>query len=92
MALDRELGLASDLVIITAERIVEKLEGPLELAGVGIDHVVEVPRGAWPTSCYPDYPLDGDELLEYVDACTADQFDTYLDRFLERSPGEQEGV
>ena len=87
LALDRELGLASDLVIITAERIVERLEGPLELAGVGVDHVVEAPRGAWPTSCYPEYPLDGDELLDYVDACTLDQFDTYLARFLGQSAG-----
>ena len=92
LALDRELGLASDLVIITAERIVERLEGPLELAGVGVDHVVEAPRGAWPTSCYPDYPLDGDELLDYVDACAAGQFHTYLEGFLQRSPGEKAGA
>jgi glutaconate CoA-transferase subunit A len=90
LALDRELGLASDKVIITAERIVERLEGPLELPGVGIDFVVEVPHGAWPASCYPDYPFDGGELLAYVDACSADQFDAYLERFLERSPGEKE--
>ena len=89
LALDRELGLAADKVIITAERVVEKLEGPLELAGVGVDFVVEVPSGAWPTSCYPDYPLDGDELLDYVDACSSGQFDTYLERFLERFPGER---
>jgi glutaconate CoA-transferase subunit A len=84
LALDRELGLAADQVIITAERVVERLPGPLRLAGVGVDFVVELPRGAWPTSCYPDYPLDGDELLDYVEACGSDQFDAYLERFLER--------
>jgi glutaconate CoA-transferase subunit A len=83
-ALDKELGLAADQVIITAERVVDRLPGPLRLAGVGVDFVVETPRGAWPTSCYPDYPLDGDELLDYVDACGSDQFDAYLKRFLER--------
>jgi glutaconate CoA-transferase subunit A len=92
LALDRELALASDLVIITAERIVEKLEGPLDFAGVGVDYVVEVARGAWPTSCYPDYPLDGNELLDYVDACASGQFDAYLERFLARSPGDREDV
>ncbi len=63
----------------------ERLPGPLKLAGVGVDYVVEAPRGAWPTSCYPDYALDGDELLDYVEACNADQFDGYLERFLSRS-------
>lgn len=82
LALDRELGLIAGRVIVTAERIVDRLEGPLELAGVGVDHVVEVPRGAWPTSCYPDYPLDGGELMDYVEFCTSGQFDAYLDRFV----------
>jgi glutaconate CoA-transferase subunit A len=85
LALDRELALAADQVIITAERVVDRLAGPLELAGVGVDFVVEVPGGAWPTSCYPDYPFDGDELLDYVEACTSGQFDAYLERFLDRS-------
>jgi glutaconate CoA-transferase subunit A len=88
LALDRELGLAADQVIITAERVVDRLTGPLQLPGVGVDFVVEAPRGAWPTSCYPDYPLDGDELLDYVKACTSGQFDTYLERFLDRPAGE----
>ena len=86
LALDRELALASELVIVTAERTVQSLEGPLDLAGAAVDHVVEVPRGAWPTSCHPEYPLDGGELLDYVDACSLGEFDAYLDRFLERSP------
>ncbi|MBU0611673.1 MAG: CoA transferase subunit A [Armatimonadetes bacterium] len=85
--LDRELGLVAGQVVITAERLVERLEGPLELPGVGIDFVAEAPRGAWPTSCYPDYALDGDELLYYIDACTAGQFDDYLARFVTRSAG-----
>jgi glutaconate CoA-transferase subunit A len=85
LALDREVALAADTVIITAERVVERLAGPLDYAGVGVDHIVEAPQGAWPTSCYPDYPLDGDELLDYVEACSSGQFDAYLERFLDRS-------
>jgi glutaconate CoA-transferase subunit A len=85
LALDRELGLAADLVIITAERVVDRLAGPLELAGVGVDFVVEVPGGAWPTSCYPDYPFDGDELLDYVEICASGHFDAYLEQFQGRS-------
>jgi glutaconate CoA-transferase subunit A len=85
LALDREVALAADTVIITAERVVERLAGPLDYAGVGVDHIVEAPQGAWPTSCYPDYPLDGGELLDYVEACSSGQFDAYLERFLDRS-------
>jgi hypothetical protein len=70
--------------------VVDRLAGPLELAGVGVDFVVEVPLGAWPTSCYPDYPFDGDELLDYVEACTSGQFDAYLERFLGRSAKNRE--
>jgi len=40
--------------------------------------VVHAPRGAWPTSCYPLYPVGGGELLRYIDVCNADQFDSYL--------------
>jgi glutaconate CoA-transferase subunit A len=90
LGLDRELALAADRVIITAEHVVERLEGPLEFPGVGVDAVVEVPRGAWPSSCYPDYPLDGGELLAYVDACASGEFNAYLGRFLKRSLAEKE--
>lgn len=87
LALDRELGLAADQVIITADRIVDRLAGPLELVGIGVDFVVEAPGGAWPTSCYPDYALDGGELLDYVEACASGQFDAYLQRFLQAKKG-----
>jgi len=78
LALDRELALAADQVIVTAERIVDHLDGPADLAGVRVSGVVEAPRGAWPTSCYPDYGLDGDEILDYLEACAAGEFEAYL--------------
>jgi glutaconate CoA-transferase subunit A len=86
LALDRELGMAAKVVIVTADEVVDKLEGPLDLAGIGVDCVVEAPHGAWPTSCYPLYPLDGDEMLDYVEACSAGEFDAYLRDFLGRRP------
>lgn len=82
LGLDRELGMASERIIVTAERVVERLEGPLEVPGVGVHVVVETPRGAWPTSCYPKYTLDGQELLTYVDSCSAGRFNDYLERFM----------
>ena len=84
LCLDRELASVADQVIVTAERVVEELPGPLELPGYPVTAVVEAPHGAWPTSCYPDYGLDGDELLDFVDACSAGEFDAYLARLLTR--------
>jgi len=88
LALDIDLGLAAETVIVTAERVVDRLAGPLDLAGVGIHYVVELPNGAWPTSCYPDYALDGDELLDYVEACAAGDFEAYLAGFMGRAGKE----
>jgi hypothetical protein len=44
--------------------------------------VVHAPRGAWPTSCYPDYPIGGGEFLRYVDYCNAGRFNDYVAEFL----------
>jgi len=82
LGLDQELAAVADQVIVTAERVVEELSGPLELPGFPVTGVVEVPHGARPTSCYPDYGLDGDELLNYIDACSAGEFDAYLGQLL----------
>jgi glutaconate CoA-transferase subunit A len=87
LALDRELAMVAGQVIVTAERVVDRLSGPLELPGIRVTAVVETLRGAWPTSCYPDYALDADELLDYVQDCTSDRFDDYLERFLEQPMG-----
>jgi glutaconate CoA-transferase, subunit A len=84
LALDRELALAAEQVIVTAERIVDRLPGPADLAGIRVTGVVEVAQGAWPTSCYPDYGLDGDELLDFLEQCATGQFGAYLERLLTR--------
>jgi glutaconate CoA-transferase subunit A len=83
LALDRELAMTASQVVVTAEQVVDRLAGPLELPGIRVTAVVEAPRGAWPTSCYPAYPLDGEELLDYVKACASGRFDDYLTRFCE---------
>jgi hypothetical protein len=40
--------------------------------------VVAAPQGAWPTSCHPLYPMDGVEVLNYLEACAREAFDEYL--------------
>jgi glutaconate CoA-transferase subunit A len=83
LAVDCQLAMAADTVIITAERVVEKLDESLDIMGMVVDAVVEIPRGAAPTSCWPDYPLDSGEILRYVEACTGGEFEAYLNTFLD---------
>jgi glutaconate CoA-transferase subunit A len=85
IGVDLELVYIADVVIVTVERLVEKLERSVKyflVPAPGADYIVHAPRGAYPTSCYPDYPLAGGELLRYVDACAAGQFAAYLDTFI----------
>jgi glutaconate CoA-transferase subunit A len=76
--IDIELATVARQVIITAEEIVEQLDGPIDIPGLIVSAVVHLPNGAWPTSCYPIYPLDGEELLRYIAACNDGQFNNYL--------------
>ncbi len=80
LAVDVELALVAEKVIITAERVVERLEGRVDLSAPAVAAVVEVPKGAWPTSCYPEYPVDGGEILRYIEACNSGKFEEYVAR------------
>ena len=68
--IDQELTLVAQTVILTAEEIVAQLPGPIDIFGLPVTAVVHAPRGAWPTSCYPLYPLDGQEILRYLATAT----------------------
>ena len=76
-ALDQDLAMCAGRVIVTAERVVAagELEGELELSSQLVDAVVECPGGAWPTSCYPNYPVDTDAVMDYVEACDRGEFE-----------------
>lgn len=85
LGVDFELALVADKVIVTVERQVERVERSVDgllLPSPGATHVSLAPRGAYPTSCYPDYPVSGSEFMRYVDACNAGKFDEYLAEFL----------
>jgi len=81
LAVDWELSLAARKTIVTAERLVQELEGQADILGLYVNAIVEAPRGAHPTSCYPDYPLASEEILNYVEACAAGRFEEYLKEF-----------
>lgn len=82
LGIDTELCLMSERVIVTAEEIVDRVGWPIDVTSLRVDAVVHVPRGAWPTSCYPQYTLDGPEIMRYTESCP-DQFDEYLVSFLD---------
>jgi glutaconate CoA-transferase subunit A len=87
-AIDQELALVASKVIITAEEIVDSLDADVDIVGALVSGVVHTPRGAWPTSCYPRYPVAGGEILRYIDACNAGCFDEYLASALAGVPYE----
>ena len=77
--IDRVLAAVAKTTIITAEEIVDGFEGEISISAQDVSAVVHCPRGAWPTSCYPVYPIDGEEILRYISACNEGAFDEYLD-------------
>jgi glutaconate CoA-transferase subunit A len=81
LAVDVELSLVAERVIVTAEEIADRLEGPVDLGGLSVTAVVHAPRGAWPTSCYPRYPVGGEELMRYAESCPGG-FEEYLSGFV----------
>lgn len=80
--IDLELALSAARVVLTAERIVDRPTTPIDLPAQIVSAVVHAPKGAWPTSCYPLYPLDGEAILDYIDACNDGAFSDYLSMLL----------
>ncbi|MCB9451904.1 MAG: CoA transferase subunit A [Anaerolineaceae bacterium] len=85
VGVDIELVYLAKTVIVTVERMVEQVERSLDgtlIPAPGATYIVHAPHGAWPTSCYPDYPVAGGEFLRYTDACNAGRFEDYVAAFL----------
>ncbi|MEO8396398.1 MAG: hypothetical protein ABI700_25620, partial [Chloroflexota bacterium] len=85
LGVDLELLEVSDTVIVTVERKVERSERSTDgllVPAPGATHIALAPRGAYPTSCFPDYPVGGGEFMRYIDACNSGKFDDYLAEFI----------
>ena len=85
LGIDLELVYLSPIVIATVEKIVDKLvqtDNTTLIPAPGIHYIVNLPNGAYPTSCYPLYPISGGEFLRYIDTCNAGGFENYLETFL----------
>jgi glutaconate CoA-transferase subunit A len=79
---DEELLMASEAVLLTSEEIVPELK-QVDLIGPPIRGISLAVNGAAPTSCYPNYPLDGESLLAYSEQVNDPaSFSLYLRKFL----------
>jgi len=86
-SVDAQLAMAADYTIVTAEKIVTTAEIKTAQGGAGlvsfmVDAVVEVPGGAHPTSCYPDYPLDVVHLTNYLRQARSGSASQYLSQYV----------
>ncbi len=83
LGVDPDLALVAEKVIVTAEKIVPRLD-KADLVGPAVDAVVEAPGGAWPTSCHPLYPLDGDATLEFTEVAGTEAYPRMLAGWFKR--------
>src|SRR5574341_7989 len=82
LGVDSELALGARQLIVTAEEIVNGFDSEIDISAASVSAVVHAPRGAWPTSCYPRYPVGGGEILHYIEACNAGTFEDYINQWV----------
>ena len=86
LGIDMELVYVADVVIATVETVIDELKPTADgviIPYPGCDMVVHLPDGAKPTSCYPQYPVGGGEILNYVETCNAGKFQEFLSKFIQ---------
>lgn len=93
LCVDKELSRAAAYVILTTEKIVDHsflaARKQLQIFDFNVDVVVELPFGAHPTSCFPEYTFDLRHLADYAEAGkTPEGFDEYLRRYVNISSHE----
>jgi glutaconate CoA-transferase subunit A len=79
---DRELCLVANTVIVTTEKIVPELTQTDIIAPL-VSAIVEAPGGAWPSSCHPLYPLDGEEYLRYTERAGTEEYMALLQEWFD---------
>jgi glutaconate CoA-transferase subunit A len=82
---DELVAKASKRVLVSTERIVERIERPT-IPFYLVDVIVESPRGAWPSACPGHYGADHEHIGLYMDMAGAGRFEDYRQRFIERLP------
>lgn len=79
---DEELVLTAGTVLLTVEELVPQLD-KADLVGPLVHAYSHAPGGAAPTSCHPNYALDGETLLAYSEGVKdPDSFEAFLSTWL----------
>lgn len=94
LCIDAEIAQLADLTIITTEELVDTAEIPVgkaHIIGKMVDMIVKVPKGSWPTSCYPKYVLDGQTFVDYLKAEFSNEGTAFIERLLENHPSMKVG-
>jgi glutaconate CoA-transferase subunit A len=89
-AIDQEIAQAAKITIISTETVVrheEIVQRGADIIGFDVEYVVPAKHGAYPTSCYPDYFLDGKVFVEYIRACQEERFDSFVKALCEKDLG-----
>jgi glutaconate CoA-transferase subunit A len=81
---DELVAKASKKVLVSAEKIVDRIERPT-IPFYQVDVVVESPRGAWPSACPGHYRADHEHIGLYLSLAGEGRFEDYRRRFIERS-------
>jgi glutaconate CoA-transferase subunit A len=81
--IDRDLSFIAKQVFITAEKIVPALDRA-DIFGQNVTGVIEASKGAWPTSCHPLYPLDGEAILHFSESTEKENFEELLSSWLDK--------
>lgn len=87
LSIDIEIAQTASLTIVTTEALVsheEIIAKGVDIIGLSVDRVVLAPLGAYPTSCHPNYHLDGRMFIDYIKACKEDRFKAYVEELRAR--------
>ncbi len=86
--LDRIMARAAKKTVISTEKLMpmgelQKDYFSMQLLRVWLDSVVEIPYGAHPTGCYPQYGIDEEKIREYGQASASpDTLKAYMDKYV----------
>jgi glutaconate CoA-transferase subunit A len=88
---DIEIAKVASTVVVSVERVVEtaELQRNPELTRLPahlVDAVVELPHGAYPSSCLPHYDVDYEYFLDYLDAVENGSLPDFVGRHIDGAP------
>jgi glutaconate CoA-transferase subunit A len=81
LSVDVEMARTAEVTILSTEAVVPHeaiIEKGADLIGLDVDYVVPIRRGAHPTSCFPDYLLDGQVFVDYIQSCQENRFELFV--------------